>query len=523
LTAVGSGDDQVDAKPATSNARCGLREGEGVLDEYRCRAYRHRRSDGARLRPLAAMESGNGEHRWLGGRYELGELIGEGGMSTVYRSYDHHMARAVAVKVFHPGAEIADGDERFRREVMLLAGLRDPGIVTVFDADLDVTAPYLVTELVEGPTLLQRIRQVPLGEAQVMQLAAALARTLSYVHARGVVHRDVKPSNILLPSIAEDPFTAAKLVDFGIAIAAGASRLTAVNLTVGTANYLSPEQLRGEPLTPATDIYSLGLVLIEALTGQPAYPDTGFEATMARLDHPPAVPAVASASLRAALTEMTAADPRDRPDAAQLASRLDELTGSRTTQPPLGAAAAAAELPARTAVHVARGAHRRPRRPNTIAAAALGIAALTGAAAAAGLIITHRPDHPAHQAPPGYAAPTTGTATGRTHATTARPHPPTAASAPPQVADPAAPTAASSTRSQRPTTSSGKHPTPPKTASVSAASPSTTPASAATSTLPPTPTPPSSDPGSPSTPESPSDPGSPSAPPTTTPPSSPTP
>jgi serine/threonine protein kinase len=472
------------------------------------------------------MESGNGEHRWLGGRYELGELIGEGGMSTVYRSYDHHMARAVAVKVFHPGAEIADGDERFRREVLLLAGLRDPGIVTVFDAELDVAAPYLVTELVEGPTLLQRIRQVPVSEAQVIQLAAALAHTLAYVHARGVVHRDVKPSNILLPSIIDDPFAAAKLVDFGIAIAAGVSRLTAVNLTVGTANYLSPEQLRAEPLTPATDIYSLGLVLIEALTGEPAYPHTGLEATMARLDHRPAIPAVASPSLRAAISDMTAADPQDRPGAAQLANRLDELKSSRTTQLPHRGAGASTELPARTAAHVARRAHRRPRRPNTIAAAALGIAALTGAAAAAGLIITHRPGRPAQQAPPGYAAPTTGTAAGRTHAATAGPHPPTAASGPQQVADPASPTAASATASRPPTTSSGNHPTPPKTASVSAASPSTSPASASSSTLPATPTPtstPSSDPGSPSTAESPSDPGSPSAPSTSTPSSSPTP
>jgi eukaryotic-like serine/threonine-protein kinase len=466
------------------------------------------------------MSSGAGQQRRLGGRYELGEIIGQGGMSTVYRSYDHQTARAVAVKVFHAAPEVTDADERFRREVMLLAGLHDPGIVTVFDAELEVAAPYLVTELVDGPTLLQRIRQAPLTEAQVTHLGAALARTLAYVHAHGIVHRDVKPSNILLPSVAEDPFTAPKLVDFGIAIAADATRLTAVNLTLGTANYLSPEQLRGEPLTPATDVYSLGLVLIEALSGQPAYPGIGLEATMARLDHPPpAVPAITSATLHAALTDMTAPDPQDRPHAAQLARRLDGLETSRTTPLTRSGAAASTELLGRAGTHAAGRAQRRPRRWHTVAAGAALIAALAGVAAAAG-VITHKPDHPANQPPPEYVAPTTGTSPAPTRAATARPRTPTSASAPQQVPDPAPSTAPPTTPSRRPATMSGPRPTAPKTPSVSDASPSTSRISTSPST--PTATA-SSVPSTPSTPESPSDLGSPSTPPATSPPPSPTP
>jgi serine/threonine protein kinase len=465
------------------------------------------------------MSPGGGQGRRLGGRYELGAIVGRGGMSTVYRSYDHQMGRDVAVKVFHAGPELADADERFRREVMLLAGLGDPGIVTVFDAELDVAAPYLVTELVDGPTLSQRIGQAPLTEAQVIHLAATLARTLAYVHAHAIVHRDIKPSNILLPSAAEDPFTAAKLVDFGIAISGDAPRLTAVNLTLGTANYLSPEQLRGEPLTPATDIYSLALVLIEALTGQPAYPHTGLDATMARLHQPPAIPALTSATLRAALTDMTATDPHRRPDAAQLARRLDQLETSRTTQLPHGAAAASSKPLARTSPRLAGPAHRRRRRSHTIAPAALGITALAGVAAAAGFI-THNTEPPAHQAPPAYTAPTTGTSPAPKHTATAPPRRPTSASAPQQVADPASSSAASTTPSQQPVTTSTQRRTPPKTPSPGAASPSTTPTSISPSSSTPTA---SSSPSSPSTPQSPSAPGAPSTPPTTSPTPSPTP
>jgi serine/threonine protein kinase len=292
------------------------------------------------------------ERPLLDGRYELGRVLGRGGMSTVHVARDHRTGRDVAIKLFQPAPDLDDAEQRYRREVTLLAGLHDPGLLTVFDADLHdhfdpaghTTPPYLVTELVDGPTLAQRIKQAPLAEGQALRLGAAIARTLTYVHQLGIVHRDIKPANILLPATAEDPFDAPKLVDFGIAIAAQDTRLTATNLTIGTANYLSPEQLHGQRVvTSAADIYSLGLVLIEALSGQPAYPGSGLDAAMARLDHQPEIPVAASPGVRAVLAEMTAADPDDRPEAAHVCDELARLTpiDSLTTQlVPLGAAGA---------------------------------------------------------------------------------------------------------------------------------------------------------------------------------------
>ena len=267
--------------------------------------------------------------RVLGERYELGEVIGRGGMSTVHRAHDRLFSREVAVKVFRPGTDL-HGDRRYRREVQLLSALNAPGLVTVLDADLGETAsldtmPYLVTELVEGLTLSQRIKQSRLTEEQTSRLGAALCRTLAYVHQHGIVHRDVKPSNILIPADAVDDLSAPKLADFGIAVAADDTRLTMHNSTVGTANYLSPEQVRGEMVTPASDVYSLGLVLIEALTGEYAYPGTGLETLIVRLSQPPNIPQTSNPALRALLVDMTNHDPSYRPDANGAAERLDRM------------------------------------------------------------------------------------------------------------------------------------------------------------------------------------------------------
>jgi eukaryotic-like serine/threonine-protein kinase len=447
------------------------------------------------------MSPGDAEQRWLDGRYELGEIIGQGGMSTVYRSYDHRAGRAVAVKVFRAGPELADAHQRFRREVILLAGLRDPGIVTVFDADFDdVTTAYLVTELVDGPTLAHRICWAPLTEAQVIRLAAALARTLAYVHAHDIIHRDVKPSNILLPAVTDDPFAAPKLADFGIAIAAEAPRLTSANLTLGTPNYLSPEQLRGEALTPATDVYSLGLVLIEALTGRLASPGTGLDAAMARIEHPPAIPAVASAALHAVLTEMTATGAADRPRAEQVVHRLDRPDNSRTTQIPSHGATASLALPVRKPDgQITPPAHRRHRSHTVAPAAALIIAAVAGVAAFASGTSHQRPDPSNHA--PGYTATTSGRSPTPRHTGTPGPPTPAPANAPRQGGAPSS-AAGSTAPSRRPNMTSHQRPAPESSSTASKTSPSTIPTSPAPATLPST---------SPST--SPSDPGSPSTPP----------
>ncbi len=475
--------------------------------------------------------TGGDEHSWLDGRYELGEIIGRGGMATVYRSHDHRTGRDVAVKVFRPGPDLNDADQRYRREVTFLAGLHDPGLVTVYDADLDdVETPYLVTELVHGPTLSEQIRTAPLTEAQVGRLGAALARTLAYVHGHGIVHRDVKPANILLPALLDDLFAGPKLVDFGIAIASDSTRLTGANLTLGTANYLSPEQIRGGSVTSATDVYSLGLVLIEALTGEAVYPGHGMEAAMARLDSPPIVPAPVGDELRVLLTTMTAAETLDRPGAPQIAVRLDDLNASRATEvvalPGLGAALVpiagsgnvgepgpSAAPAAGSGDDAGPGTHRpgwedgrwSSSWPRTFAAAgALIVLALFGLAAIASFTGRKAPA-PVHRTPSPQAAPTSAHPSTPKPVRTTPPGSSTVAVAPPVVIEPPAPKAPSSSSASRPP-------------STTASRPPSTPASSSPARKTSAPSRPSAPPSPPRPPSS-----SPSLPTTTTPTPPPTP
>jgi serine/threonine protein kinase len=253
----------------------------------------------------------------LAGRYELGPLLGRGAMAEVYRAMDLLLDRPVAVKLF-----AAEQDPLDRRRSMdegrTLARLSAPGLVTVFDLGLVDNRPYLVMELVDGPSLRDRLLAGPLTVAQTTRLGAPLADALAHAHERGIVHRDVKPSNVLL-----DEDASPKLVDFGIALLAGSIRLTAANEIVGTPAYLSPEQVRGETVGPATDVYALGLVLLECLTGEVAYGGTGWlETALARLHHQPAIPPGLPPGLDELLTAMTAVDPADRPSAAACAAVL---------------------------------------------------------------------------------------------------------------------------------------------------------------------------------------------------------
>lgn len=265
----------------------------------------------------------------LAGRYELGQVLGAGGMAQVFAAEDTVLGRTVAVKIFRldvAGAELA----RVEREMQTLARLNHPGLVAVYDAGGlaekgGAATPYLVMELVEGPTLAQCCVDGGLAADEVARMGAELADTLAYVHAEGVVHRDVKPANILLAG-----GTRTKLADFGVALLADAARHTQVGLTIGTAPYLSPEQVLGAPIGPASDIYSLGLVLLEALTGRREYPGSTAETALARLHRPPAVPAEVPERLRTALTAMLAQEPQDRPSAAEAAALL---TGDDATAP----------------------------------------------------------------------------------------------------------------------------------------------------------------------------------------------
>jgi serine/threonine protein kinase len=261
----------------------------------------------------------------LADRYELHEVLGRGGMADVYRATDRLLSRQVAVKVLRDAA----GDEtdrlRFTHEARTLARLSHPGLVMVLDAGITSEQPFLVMELVEGSTLSQLCASGPVDPSRARTIGARVADALAYAHAQGIVHRDVKPGNVLLGTDRR-----VKLADFGIARLIGDTvRHTRTGLAIGTAAYLAPEQVRGEELTTAADVYSLGLVLLEALTGQRAYPGTPTEAALARLARAPHVPADLPDDWPALLTAMTALAPADRPGAAEVAERLGVQVGSQ--------------------------------------------------------------------------------------------------------------------------------------------------------------------------------------------------
>ena len=206
----------------------------------------------------------------LGGRYRLDAQIGRGGMSAVYRAFDIVLERPVAIKVMH--REIAsDSDqlERFRREARSVARLSHPHIVTVIDAgeepaDDGSSTPYIVLEYVDGETLKQLIRrQGPLDSPQAIAYAIELTRALGAAHERMIVHRDVKPQNVLIGDEG-----GAKITDFGIARTLSEEGLTMDGRVLGTTDYVSPEQALGQPVTGQSDLYSLGIVLYEMLTGE---------------------------------------------------------------------------------------------------------------------------------------------------------------------------------------------------------------------------------------------------------------
>lgn len=259
----------------------------------------------------------------LGGRYRLDECLGGGGMADVYRAVDTRLERVVAVKVFRSGTD-EKGRERFEEEARLLGGLSHPGLVPVHDASASGDELYLVMQLVEGETLAELIRRGPLPADRVAELGRQLAEVLDYVHGNRIVHRDVKPSNVLL-SLEGRVF----LADFGVSrLIDAVGRMTASGVIMGTATYMAPEQVSGHDVGYPADIYSLGLVLLECLTGHVEYEGVGAETAMARLSRPPHVPESVPRPLAAALRVMTADDPRQRPTALRCA----DLLGGEVTE-----------------------------------------------------------------------------------------------------------------------------------------------------------------------------------------------
>jgi len=201
----------------------------------------------------------------LSGRYKLEAKLGSGGMSTVYLARDRTLDRQVAVKVMHREmSEQADQLQRFRQEARAVAKLSHPNVVAVIDAGEDGGHPYIVFEYVQGETLKQRINRVGALEAQeALAYAIEIARGLTVAHARNMVHRDIKPQNVLI-----DAEGRAKLTDFGISRQLEQDGMTATGRVLGTTDYVSPEQAMGHAVDQRSDIYSLGVVLYEMLTGQ---------------------------------------------------------------------------------------------------------------------------------------------------------------------------------------------------------------------------------------------------------------
>jgi eukaryotic-like serine/threonine-protein kinase len=255
----------------------------------------------------------------LSHRYRIGALVGAGAMAEVYRAYDLKLERPVAIKRFTSPSNVIN-HRRFDDEARLLACLSHPGLVTVYDAGQHENSRYLVMRLVDGPTLHLALAKERPTVDEVLAVANRLLPTLAYVHSRGIVHRDIKPSNILIDLEGE-----AYLADFGLARLVDAESITRSGEIVGTAAYLAPEQVRGEKATPASDVYALGLVLLQCLTGYQEFQGGQAEAALARLTRDPVIPDWLPPELATLLAEMTCADPAQRPSSAQCAERFAQL------------------------------------------------------------------------------------------------------------------------------------------------------------------------------------------------------
>ncbi len=258
------------------------------------------------------------------GSYPLGRLLGRGGMADVYASVDARTGDPVAVKVFRD-TDLGGADRR-SAEVRTLTGLRHPNLVELIDAGTQDGCEFLVMALVEGPTLRQACRHRRLPLSRSAQIAAAVGDALAYVHAGDVVHRDVKPDNVLL-----GPGPRVRLADFGIARTISATRATQSGLVLGTAAYLAPEQVTGAEVGPPADVYALALVLLECLSGHQEYPGAALESAMARLHRRPQLPAELPAGWTALLAAMTATDPAARPSAGSAAGALHQLAADPHT------------------------------------------------------------------------------------------------------------------------------------------------------------------------------------------------
>ena len=425
----------------------------------------------------------------LDGRYRLEQMLGRGATAEVFRGTDDLLKRSVAIKVFHQGISDTTSSARQRTEMQVLAKLHHPHLVMVYDAKIgattnDPTTPvtgpealsYLVMELVQGGTLADRIKPGGLPPAEVAGIGAAVGGALAAVHRLGLVHRDIKPANILMSTAGE-----AKLSDFGIARDLEAEHLTAAADVIGTAAYLSPEQARGADVGPPTDIYALGLVLLECLTGRREFPGKAVESAMARLLRDPVIPADLPMPWPPLLHAMTQSDPRLRPTAGAVEAALRAPAGTVVLPP---GPTATATLPNAYPVPpvTATGLPPAPEKPRNSTGRVFLIALLTTALVAFAVVAVIALVRPNTSGDPTIPAVTTSsqpttsssvvpqTVTTTATATTTRTTPTTTSSSTPTTSS--APTTTSTTTS--PTTT-----TPSTVSSVPSTPATTAPSSAA--------------------------------------------
>ena len=289
-------------------------------------------------------------------RYELGDRLGSGGMSTVYRATDRVLERTVAVKIL--AEHLSDDDKfvaRFRREALAVAKLIHPNIVQVYDTGVDRDRHYIVMEYVEGRSVAQLLTSKgPLGSEIAVEVGTQACAGLEYAHRQGIIHRDVKPGNLMViggpagrrarrDASAHEPPTGemtVKLTDFGIARASAQTRLTQVGSVVGTAAYLAPEQARGDEATPASDVYALGVVLYQVLTGRlPWEGSTLAELAIRRENERPLPPTsydpdVPETLSRAVLQSLEGEPAARYSSARELSRALEDGIAGREPEPP---------------------------------------------------------------------------------------------------------------------------------------------------------------------------------------------
>jgi serine/threonine-protein kinase len=282
----------------------------------------------------------------LNGRYRLDEIIGSGATATIWRAWDRRLDRAVAVKVLDGTGLGGDANERarFRDEARTLARLSHPNIVAVFDSGMENGVAYVVMELVEGRSVVWRLADGVIPVAEAATVMAQVCDALAAAHAAGVVHRDIKPGNILL-----GPGRTVKVCDFGIARLLDATALTATHVAVGTSSYMSPEQVAGRPLDGRADLYAVGCVLFRMLTGTaPFVGDSAFNVAYQQLHNQP---------------------PTVRSRRADIPEELDRLVGRLLAKDPARRPVTAAEVrvellrwsdPVTAAVATAAARRRRP-------------------------------------------------------------------------------------------------------------------------------------------------------------------